>query len=228
MEFDMGGAFLELVPFIIGGGIVPVHAILVLMLLRGAGGLLGAISFVSGAMLVRLTQGVVFGLIFGSAASEGADERSGTIKAALLVVLGVLLLVTAVKKILKEEDPDAPPPGWLTTVSSAGPLKALGFGMMSIVIAAKQWVFTLGAIGVIRDAGIERNEGITLFLVFTMLASLLLIVPIVFRIVAPKRSTAVLNSAGTWLGTHNGTIVIVVSTVFGIFFMFRGITALTG
>jgi hypothetical protein len=224
----VGGAFLELVPFIVGGGIVPVHAILVLMLLRGAGGLPGALLFVSGAMLVRLTQGAVFGLILGSAAGDGADERSGTIKATLLVVLGVLLLVTAVKKILKEDDPDAPPPAWLTTVSSAGPLKALGFGMLSIVIAAKQWVFTLGAIGVIRDAGVERNEGIALFLVFTVLASLLLILPILFRIVAPKRSTRILEQAGTWLETHNGTIVIVVSIVFGAFFLFRGITALTG
>ena len=224
----MGEALLEMVPLIVGGGIVPIHAILVLMLLRGAGGVLNGVAFVSGAILVRLSQGVVFGLTFGSSDGDGADEKSGTIKATLLVVLGLLLLITAVKKILKEEDPDAPPPKWLTMVSSAGPLKALGFGMLSIAIAAKQWVFTLGAIGVIADAGVERNEGIALFLVFTILASVLLILPVLFRIVAPKRSAASLEQVGNWLQIHNGTIVIVVSTVFGIFFLFRGITALTG
>jgi hypothetical protein len=228
LENGLGEAFLEMVPFIVGGGIVPVHTILVLILLRGAGGVLNAIAFVSGAILVRLSQGVVFGLIFGSSDGDGADERSGAIKATLLVVLGLLLLITAVKKILKGEDSDAPPPKWLTIVSSVGPLKALGFGMLSIIIAAKQWVFTLGAIGVIADAGVERNEGIVLFLVFTLLVSLLLIVPIVFRIVAPKRSATSLEQVGSWLERHNGKIVIVVSTVFGFFFMFRGITALVG
>lgn len=224
----MGGAFAELVPFIVGGGIVPIHVILVLMLLRGEGGPGRAIAFVSGAILVRLAQGAVFGLVFSSASDAGGDERSGTIKATLLLVLGVLLLITAVKKLRKEDDPDEPPPKWMATVASAGTPKAFIFGLLSIAIAAKQWVFTLGAIGAIQDAGVDRTEGILLFLLFTVLASSLLLAPIIFRIVAPRRSTHVLAAAGDWLERHNGTIVLVVSVVFGVFFLARGVTALVG
>lgn len=223
----MGSAFLDLVPFIIGAGVVPVHAILVLMLLRGAGGVPGAIAFVSGAILVRLTQGVVFGLMLSSASEDGTDEKSGTIKATFLVVLGLLLLITAFRKIRKEDDPDAPPPKWLTMIATVGPLKAFGFGAVSIAIAAKQWVFTLGAIGAIRESGVTRNEGVTIFIVFTLLASLLLTAPIIYRILAPGQSERVLARAGDWLERNNATIVIVVSVVFGLFFLYQGVSTLT-
>jgi len=70
-------------------------------------------------------------------------------------VIGILLLITAVKQWRKEDDPDAPPPKWMATISGLSTAKALGMGALLVAIAAKQWVFTLSAIGVHRSSADE-------------------------------------------------------------------------
>jgi hypothetical protein len=46
----VGSVLIDLIPLIIGAGVVPVYVILVLILLRGAGGLVKALAFAGGAI----------------------------------------------------------------------------------------------------------------------------------------------------------------------------------
>jgi hypothetical protein len=62
------------------------------------------------------------------------------------------LLVTAYKKWRKEDDPDAPPPKWMSALSGLSTLKAFGMGALLMIVAVKQWVFTLSAIAIITVA----------------------------------------------------------------------------
>ena len=73
--------------------------------------------------LVRLAQYAVFGLVLGRAMD---DDPAGTspVEGTLLLVVGMLLLVSAARKIAKQPDEDAPPPRWMTMVD--GILRAVG------------------------------------------------------------------------------------------------------
>ena len=150
----MGDVLVALLPLMVSAALVPARVIVVLLMLRGPGGLGTAAEFVGGMTIVRLAQGVLIGFVLAEALDMAGDDERGHIAAILLLVLGILLWATAARTILKEADPDDPPPAWLGRLQSASPLAAFGFGAALIAIAAKQWVFTLGALAVIGEASL--------------------------------------------------------------------------
>lgn len=221
----MGETFVALTPFIIGSILVPLHITLVILLLSSpTQGLSKAISLVAGITTVRLLQGLVFGLIL-SPSSSGAGGKSPVVST-LLLVLGILLLIAAYKKWRNEEDPDAPPPKWMAMLDTLTPLKAFGMGAILVLMGAKFWVFTLGAIGVIEEAALGQPSGAILFVLFVLLAQSLLILAILLRAILPKQSKFILGTISSWLTQYNRPIVVVVSLVFGLLFLFQGVSGL--
>lgn len=224
----MGDIFIALLPVIIGAAVVPLYPIVVLLLLQSKGGLGKAMAFVSGAVAIRLVQGVLFGPVLGAAMATNSEEGGDLIVATLLMVVGVLLLVTAFKKWRKEEDPDAPSPQWMATLSGLTTLKAAGAGALYVLIAVKQWVFTLSAISIIDEAQLGQTANIGLYLFYTLVVQLFGLVPILMVAVAPQQSARPLKAAQGWLERNNRVIVIIVSLIFGVWFMYKGITGLIG
>ena len=58
--------------------------------------------------------------------------------------------------------------------------------------------------------------------------SSLVLAPIVVYAAAPTQSAKTLDAAQGWLERHNRVIVIAISLVFGLLFLVKGITGLTG
>jgi hypothetical protein len=224
----MGSVFVSLLPLIVGAAVVPIWIIMVLFLLRSGGGLLKAAAFAAGAILVRLAQGILFGYVFGKSAEVSGDTGSNAIVSTLLLVVGILMLITAFKQWRKEDDPDAPPPKWIAAISGISAVKALGAGALMVAIAAKQWVFTLSAIGVIGQAQMGLAENVVAFLFYVLAASSLVLTPIVVYAVTPTQSAKSLDAAQGWLERHNRAIVIAISLIFGLLFLFKGIFGLIG
>lgn len=223
----MGEVLVSILPMIIGSALVPVQIIMVILLLTSEKqGPLKAILFVLGMTLVRILQGLLFGFVLPSGNGTAADEGPAIIKSTLLLVLGLLLLITAYKKFRHEPDPDAPPPKWLEMIANASPLTALAMGGGLILIAAKLWVFTLSALSTIREAGLGQTDSAIVFLLFILLAQTLLIIPILIRLLFPTKAAASLGAFGDWLEVHNDTIVMVVSLVFGLLFLYQGVSGL--
>ncbi len=175
---------LDLLPLIIAAAALPVWIIISLLLLRGQGGVTRAAAFSAGAMTVRVVVGLLFGFVLGGFAD--ADARIGAIKSTLLLVLGILLLVAAYKKWHKEEDPDAPPPKWMATLSGMSAPKAFGAGALLMTIAPKQWVFTLSAIATIREAQLGQAGGALAYLFFMLAAQSLVLAPVVISVAARR------------------------------------------
>jgi hypothetical protein len=200
----------------------------VLLLLRSEGGLLKAIAFVGGQTLFRLAQGTVFGFVLNSSLAAQTEQGSSLIVSSIVLVLGILLWVTALAKWLKAPDPDAPPPKWMAMFSSISAGKAFLLSFLLMALAAKQWIFTLGALGVINQADLPGPQDAIAFLIFVLGAQALVLVPIIMRAVIPSRSAALLEAGYQWLERNNRTIVIAVSSIFGTYFIFKGITGLLG
>jgi hypothetical protein len=83
---------------VVGATAVPFYPIVVLVLLQGQGGLVKALAFVAGNIAVRLAQGVLFGIIFGVALAANSEYGQRLGVSTLLLIVGILLLITAVKK----------------------------------------------------------------------------------------------------------------------------------
>lgn len=216
----MESLLIALLPYIIASAVVPVQIIIGLLLLKSPQqGLLKAIAYVSGMTLTRILQGLLFGLLL-----TGANERTGKgpIISTLLLVLGILLLIAAYKKWSGQDDPDAPPPKWLQMLDRATPAKAFVIGFAFPLVSAKLWVFTLSVLTTIAAAKLSFTNSAIVYLIFILLAQALLILPILFRILMPTRSKTVLAHLSDWLSRNTRPIGIVVSFVFGVYFLYSG------
>lgn len=212
-----------LLPLIIGAVVLPVDIFLVLLLLRSEGGVVRGAAFAAGSMTVRVLQGVLFGRLLGSALSANTEE---IVASTLLLVVGILSLITAVKIWLRESDPDAPPPKWMTTLSGVSALTAFGMGALLMAIAIKQWVFTLSAIAIIDEAHLSRASSVLIYLGFVMAAHSLVLAPILLSMAAPRRAGSLIDSGQAWLERNSRATMLVVSLVLGAWFVWKGITGL--
>ncbi len=222
----MATLFVDLIPLILGATLAPIYPIIVLLLLQSERGLGKAVAFVIGAVVVRLAQGVIFGVVFGPAVEAETAAGLQVIGPTLLTVVGILLLVAGVKKWRKEEDSEESEPGWMSKLADLTVLKAAGSGMLLILIGVKQWVFTLSAIALIEEAQPGLSAGVAAYLLFVAATQLLALLPIVAFAVAPQKAAKPLAAAQGWLQRHNRVIVIAVSLIFGVWFLFDGVTSL--
>lgn len=223
----MGEVIIKLMPLIIGSAVVPLQIMMVILLLSSQNrGLAKAIFLVAGMTMIRLLQGLVFGLIFAPSASEASGKS--WLVSTLLMVLGILLLITAYRQWQNEEDPEGPPPKWMTSLDTLTPLKAFGFGAGLVLISGKFWVFTLSAIGVIEEAQLGQPSSTLAFLLYILLAQSLLLLLILLRLVIPERSSSILENMSAWLTRYNRPIVVTVSLVFGLLFFYQGVSGLLG
>ena len=224
----MSSVILKFTPLMFGAALVPVWVIIVFLFLRREGGLFKAVAFVSGLILVRLTQGFVFGWLLSHSELERNESNASTIVSTLFLVAGILLWVTAIKLLLKEEDPDAPPPRWLAMFNSISAGKAFLLSLMWMTVAGKQWIFTLGALSIIRAGNLPIPKSILAFLFFVIGAQSLMLAPILAAGLAPKQSSHLLETSGQWMERHNQRIMIAVSAAFGAYFIYQGTTGLLG
>jgi hypothetical protein len=79
---------------------------------------------------VRVVQGILFGYIVGAPAGSSRDSGSGLIVATLLLGIGIFRLITSRQQRRKEDDPDAPSPGWMATISGLSAVKTFGIGAL--------------------------------------------------------------------------------------------------
>lgn len=220
----------SLSPYIIVSALVPIEITFnVLILNNPQKGVLKSLAFVVGMAILRLLQGVIFGLIlFNSAAASAGPGEKGPIVLTLKLVLGILLLNSAYKKFRKEPDPDAPPPKWLTMVNNVSLLNAFVMGFGIVAINPKLWVFTLGVISEIAEAQLGQPSSTNAFLLFVLLAQSLLLIPILIKVVFPKKSVQLFARVSEWLVRNSGAIIIMLSLIFGLLFAYQGVSGLLG
>jgi Sap, sulfolipid-1-addressing protein len=223
----MAQVIVSLLPLVIGASFgAPMWVVMTVLLLRGEEGTTKAAAFASGAMTIRVLQGIFFGYVFISALSAGGELGVHFMASTMLLMVGVLLLATVVKTMLKEEDPDAPPPRWMAILNRVTAPKAFGMGAVLMVIGIKQWVFTLSAIAVIDEAQLGLGKSVLAYLLFAFAAQSLVIVPIVLSALARNQSGKSLERLLRVLQLHGREITIVASLIFGVWFIMKGVSGL--
>lgn len=222
----MGELTVSLLPLMIAAAQAPVWVIMVLLLLRRPAGLITAAAFVGGITAVRFTQGAAFGLAVSGAMMPGAANEARTVSAVPQIIIGALLWLVAVRQFRARDQ--VGPPAWLAKIERVTPLTAFGFGAVLVLVSVKQWAFTLGALGVIREAEVSPAGSTTAYVMYVLGAEALILLPLVVYAVARQRSAAVLDRVGTWLERCHRPIVIAVSAIFGTYFLWKGISGLLG
>ena len=111
-------------------------------------------------------------------------------------------------------------------IDTMGTGRAFLFGAGLLLINAKFWLFTLGAISAIEEADLGRYESIVTFLAFVVLVIAPQLLALGLAGVAPTRSKSLLGAVADWLQLNNRAIVVVVSLFFGTWFLAKALTGL--
>ena len=144
----------------------------------------------------------------------------------VLLVLAVVSYVTAGRAWAYQPQDDDPPPKWLTMTQTMGPGKAFGAGAGLLLIGAKFWVLTLGAIASIGTADLSRAAAIGTFLLFVALAESVHLAILAGALLAPVRSASLLDAGAHWLERNNRFLVIVIGLIFGTWFAIKALHGL--
>ena len=221
--------WLTLLPFIVGSAVTPVQTLITLLLLqRPRGAVLVASAFVAGLTVLRAIQGLLLTLLLpGDAiAQRNSSDGAGPVESGVLIVLAILLYATAVQQALADEDPDAPPPKWIDKARSISAPRAFLVGIGLVLIGAKFWVFSLGVVGAIREAGITVQAGVLTYAVYVAFAAAIPLTLIAIKVIAPESSAVLFESWEQWLQRNRGRVVIGFSLVFGTWFLLTGLSGL--
>jgi len=222
------GLWGTLLPLIVASALVPVQITVTVLLLRAS--VRTAAAWVGGMTATRLVQGLLFGIVFAEAkTASGTQDGPGLVVSGVLLVVALLFLTKAVKELLggrEADDEDAPPPRWMQLTGSVTTGKAFLLGAGYVAVAAKLWVFTLGAVGAIDEAGHGAVASVVLFLLFVALAECVPLGVVAYAALAPDTSKALLERVSSWLEQNSRVIVIVLGFVFGAWFLLKALQGL--
>ena len=208
-----------------GSAMFPAQITITVMLLRSASGRKAAVGWVGGLTALRVLQGIVFGLIIGTARTpESGSQEASLLVPTFQLVLAVAFYVLAAKKALDAPDDDAPPPRWLARLEAITPARAFLLGAGVLAISVKAWVFTLGAIEVIGDAQLGQPGSTVAFLLFVVLAQSIHLAAVGMTYAVPDRASPVLDRFAGVLTRYGRQILIALGLVFGTWFLVQALS----
>ena len=179
---------------------------------RTVGLLVGCVVGVGGAV-------ALFALLAGLLPTQ----NSGGSRAAAVInmVVGVLLVVLALRqwRVRPARGDQAELPRWMTEVDSMTPTKALVLGLLLSAVVPKNLLLAL-------SAGVIVGKASVVIVVFTMIATSTVAVPVVAHLVAPARMHGPFQRLREWLVENNVTIMGLLLLVIGVVMIGNGIASL--
>jgi hypothetical protein len=215
--------------FAIGVAISPVPIIAVILMLFSARARVNAPMFLLGwAVALAVVSGAAYAL------SEAGDAGtvSGTSDSISWgkVVIGVLLLLMAVRQWRSRPAPDAAPemPKWMAGIDSFSPGKALVLAMLLAGVNPKNLLLSLGAGASLAQTGVASSDALVALLVYVIVASVTIAGPVIYYFVGGDKAKEALDSTKGWLAVHNAAVMMVLFVVFGVKLIADGLPVLGG
>jgi threonine/homoserine/homoserine lactone efflux protein len=224
----LGNVIGEILPLAVGVAVSPVPVIALILMLFSkrarSNGLAFAVSWVVGIAAV----GAVV-LALSGAGGLGQSGAPSTAAAVVKLLLGVLLLLLAVRQWQGRptEGREAATPKWMQRIEGFTPLQAGGIAAALAAVNPKNLLLIVSAAVTVTQADLPAGRVTVAFAVFTVVASLTVILPVVAYLGLGDRAAPVLEELKTWLSQNNATVMAVLLLVLGVVLIGKGISGLT-
>jgi hypothetical protein len=224
----MGGAIGDILPLAIGVAISPVPIIAVILMLFSKKAKGNSLAFLVGWVLGLAIVGVIV-LLLGNTADIGTSSGPSKGAAAVRLALGLLLLFGAFRQWSKrpKEGEEPQMPKWMAGIDSFTAGKSLGLAALLSGVNPKNLALTLAAAMAISQAGLSGAQPWIVLLVFVVIASLTVAIPVLIFQVAGEKAESTLNDWKTWLTANNAGVMAVLFLVFGFVLIGKGIGGLS-
>jgi hypothetical protein len=186
---------------------------------RTVGLLVGCVVGVGGAV-------ALFALLAGLLPTQ--DSGGSRAAAVINMVVGVLLVVLALRqwRVRPARGDRAELPKWMAEVDSMTPTKALVLGLLLSAVVPKNLLLALSAGVIVSEAGLSVGRASVVIVVFTVIATSTVAVPVVAHLVAPARMHGPFQRLREWLVENNVTIMGLLLLVIGLVMIGNSIASL--
>ena len=209
----MGETIGQILGFAVGVAISPVPVIAVILMLFSRKATVNSVAFLLGWVLGLLSVGLIV-LAAGLEASDGTPSTaSGWIKVAIgavFILLGIRQWTSRPKK-----GEEAATPAWMSAIDDFTVVNSFGMAVLLAAVNPKNLGLTIAAGATIGASGLSNGDEIIVLVVFVMIASLTVAVPVVLNLVLGSKAEHALNEMKDWLIDNNATVMAVLFVVLG-------------
>ena len=144
----------------------------------------------------------------------------------LRIVAGVLLLVYA-GVVWLGRGKQTEPPTWLAGIQQVPPGKAFGLGFALSALNPKVVLLAITAGLTIGGQGASASAQVVAFILFMLIGSVEVLLPLLAYLLAGERAFAALERARGWLERNNVPAIVTVVSVIGAVLVINGVRGLT-
>jgi hypothetical protein len=225
----MGEAIGGSLPLAVGIALSPIPIIAVVLMLTSHRAKVNGPMFVLG-WLIGLS---VVGAIVLPLAGAGGASSSGTPArwvSWVKVALGVLLLLVTACQFRGRPHGDEQPqmPKWMATIDDTKPVAALGLAAVLSGANPKNLLLAVGGAAAIAGTGIPGGQQATAYLIFAVIGTLGVGIPVALYFAMGDRSEKLLAGLKDWMTAHNAVIMSVLCMVIGTKLIGDAISGLAG
>lgn len=214
----------ETLPLALGVAISPIPIIAAILMLLSPKARVTSVGFLLGWVLGIVVAVTVFTLLASSLPDDDADA-SKPIQGVIQLVLGLLLLLVAVKQWRGRPRGDAKPtlPKWMQAIDKVTFPLALGLGFLLSALNPKNLIMAAGAGVDIGSAGLATSSVVAVIAIFTLIAASTVAIPVIAYLAASNKLRDPLNALRTWLEKQNAVIMAVLMLIIGVTLLGKGI-----
>jgi threonine/homoserine/homoserine lactone efflux protein len=224
----MGQAIGGSLALAVGIALSPIPIIAVVLMLTSQKARVNGPLFVLG-WLIGL--GVV-GAIVLAVAPPGASKSGSpaTWVSWVKIVLGVLLLLVAARQFRsRPRDGEEPQmPKWMATIDKTTPVAAFGLAAVLSGANPKNLLLAVAGAAAIAQTGIPGGQQAIAYLIFALIGTLGVGVPVGIYFALGERSAKLLAGLKDWMTEHNAVIMTVLCLIIGVKLIGDAISGLTG
>jgi hypothetical protein len=214
----------EVLPLAVGVAVSPIPIIAVILMLFSRRARANGLLFLLGWVLALAAVASVAYSLADSANVATSSSASDTVSWGK-IGLGLLLLALSRRRWAKRPAPGETPtmPKWMTGIDTLAPGRAFVLGVLLAGVNPKNLALTLAAATGLAQLGVGGGDAVTGIVVFVVVASLTIAVPVAYRLLGGEPARAKLDELQQWLGANNATVMTVLLLVFGVDLVAKGI-----
>jgi cytochrome c biogenesis protein CcdA len=224
----MGKAIGGSLPLAVGIALSPIPIIAVVLMLTSRRAKVNGPAFVLGWLIGLGFVGVIVLAVAGSAGANKSGSPAtwvGWVK----IALGVLLLLVAARQFRGRPHGDEQPqmPKWMATIDNTTPVAAVGLAAVLSGANPKNLLLAVGGGAAIAQTGIPGAQQAIAYLIFALIATLGVGIPVILYFALGERSEKLLADLKDWMTRHNGVIMTVLCLIIAAKLIGDGISGLT-
>jgi hypothetical protein len=168
----------------------------------------------------------LFALLAGLLPTQ--DSAGSWVGGVIKMVAGVLLVVLALRqwRVRPARGDQVELPRWMAEVDSMTPTKALVLGLLLSAVVPKNLLLAISAGVIVSEARLSAGEASVVIVVFTLIATSTVAVPVVAHLVAPARMHGQFQWLREWLVENHVTIMGLLLLLIGVVMIGNGIASL--